>query len=312
MNVFLTVDVECYSGDYEAEVYGHGLGLPFIIETCQRYGIRATFFVEALGATRWGEAGVRRICRDLTEARQDIQLHLHPSVAGMEGLESCRDVFSALDQATQAMLLEEGMGILRRCGATGISAFRAGDLAADAGTLLAMDRACIRIGSNRDLDVKCSIRSKLNHAFPVVNDISVLNGQLDIPVTSLRSPFPVLDGPFRHMEISAVGAAEMRDGLRKLGRAGYATATILTHPGEFFRTVNGRFVPIPKNRDRWERLLCLVAHEPGMMVCPIGGYKGPLPESSPGIPRLNPWFSLVRVVEQARHRFWAKRHGVRP
>jgi len=351
MNIFLTIDVECYSGDYEAEVYGGGLGLPFILDVCRQHGMRATFFVEALGATRWGDAGVRRICQDLKAHQQDIQLHIHPSVAdelkkGLNmdmqdkqdkqinrassksscpsmlnpssfdqgsSLADCCDTFSALDGAMQEHLLRVGRTILEGCGAPTISAFRAGDLAANDVTLLAMERAGIKIGSNRDLDGKCSIRSELNHAFPVVNDISVLNGQIDLPVTVMRSPFPFLDGKVRHFEISALGAAEMRDGLRRLKKAGYATATILTHPGEFFRNVNGRYVPIQKNCRRWESLLKFLAIEPGIEVNCVGECADiSFPERSPVIPRFNPVFSLLRVIEQVRQRIWARRHGVRP
>lgn len=129
MKVYLTIDVECYSGDYDAEVYGEGLGLPFILESCNRHGLPATFFVESLGATRWGGAGVRRICHDLNGNQQDIQLHLHPSVARIDGIKDCRDVIRDLEVGMQVssrlaspscgimalrMLLPSGQGIWLR------------------------------------------------------------------------------------------------------------------------------------------------------------------------------------------------------
>jgi len=327
MHVFLTIDVECYSGDYEAEVYGDGLGLPFILDACRRHQHRATFFVEALGATKWGDVGVRRICRDLKEQQQDIQLHIHPSVAKVEGLIDCLDRFCVLDEEMQEHLLRVGGTILKSCGVSAISAFRAGDLAANDVTLLAMGRAGITIGSNRDLDGKCSIRSKLNHFFPVVNDISIREGQMDLPITVMRSPFSFMDGAVRHFEVSALGTAEMMNGLRQLKRAGYATATILTHPGEFFRKVNGRYVPVQKNCRRWEALLKFLSQEPCMTVSCVSECEKIMPfrdkivvpgvpsgtvKSGPRIPMFNPLYSLVRMAQQSRHRLWAWQAGVRP
>jgi len=316
MKVYLTIDVECYSGDYDAEVYGEGLGLPFILDSCKRHGLSATFFVESLGATQWGGAGVRRICRDLNDNQQDIQLHLHPSVAMIDGIKDCRDVFRDLEVGMQEHLLRIGRDILRDSGVSKVVAFRAGDLAADAATLIAMDRVGIRLGSNRDLDGKCSIRSKLNHVFPVVNDVSILNGQMDLPVTAMRSMFPFIDGRHRHFEISALGAAEMKDGIRKLQQAGYATVTILTHPGEFFRKVGGRYIPVRKNCRRWEVLLEFLSRESGLVVQCVGDMANERANSgrqtSPSIPLFNPLYSLARIVEQAKHRVWAKAAGVRP
>ena len=80
MNVCLTIDVECYRGDYEREVYGGGLGLAYVLEQCRHHRVTATFFVEALGATRWGLDETSRICDMIREAGQEVQLHLHPVI----------------------------------------------------------------------------------------------------------------------------------------------------------------------------------------------------------------------------------------
>lgn len=150
----------------------------------------------------------------------------------------------------------------------------------------------------------------------MVNDISTLNGQMDLPVSVMRSAFPMLDGQYRHFEISALGAAEMKAGIRKLRQAGYATVTVLTHPGEFFRQVGGRYVPVRKNCRRWEALLEFLSREPGLSVRCVGDLAKEMTNSgrqtSPSVPLFNPFYSLVRIVEQAKHRVWARTAGVRP
>ncbi len=233
MRLFITVDVECYTGNYDREVYGGGWGLPFILGQCRTWGAKATFFVEALGATRWGPAGVERICRDVRAAGQEVQLHLHPVVAKIDGFADRDDVMCKHDGATQERLIRVGTEVLRQVGVS-VSAFRAGDLAANEDTLAAMKRVGIRVGSNRDLDTKSSIRSRINDVFPVRNDACCLDGVLDIPVSAFVSPVPFLDGRYRHLEISALSLREMTTGLQKMAQAGYATAVVLTHPGEFF------------------------------------------------------------------------------
>lgn len=304
MNVCLTIDVESYSGDYGRDVYGDGLGLPFILDTCRQCGVAATFFVEALGVTRWGPDGVRRICADLAAAGQDIQLHVHPVVARLEWLDDRNDVLWMHGADVQERLIDLGRELLRDCSGRYVSAFRAGDFAANEGTLSAMERLGIRIGSNRNLDTKCSTRSQVNAAFPVRNDVSRRGGVTDVPTSCLRSALPFLDGKYRHLQICALGAGEMIDALERMGRAGYACATILTHPGEYFRVSRGKVVPVAKNCRRLSRVVSFVANHPGMQFRTVDECASTdgLPERSPPELRLNLFRSLLRVWEQALDR----------
>jgi len=300
MDVVLTIDVESYTGDYEAEVFAAGLGLPFILDCCARHGVRATFFVEALGATRWGPAGLRRICDALAAAGQDVQLHVHPIVARLDGFVDREDVLWKWDASVQTRLLEEGLRQLRACAAGNVFAFRAGDFAADEATLEAMRRAGLPWGSNRDLDQKTSIRTKLNRSFPVFNDLGGKDGIVDMPVTALRSPFSMLDGPYRHMEIAAMGTREMCDGLAKAQRAGYAAACILTHPGEFFRRRGGAFRAWTKNCRRLDAVLAFASAHPDLRVTALDDLRARarIPSVSPPELRAHPLYSLMRIVSQ--------------
>lgn len=308
MNVFLTVDVECYRGDHEREVWGQGLGLPFLLDTCRLHSLPMTAFVEALGTTRWGDGETRRICRALLENGHEVQLHLHPVVAHLEGFSDSDDVLWRHDRKTQARLLRTGIDALIRCGAPAITAFRAGDFAADERTLRALMDTGIRISSNRDPDTKCSTRSRINELFPVRHDLSAWNGLLDLPVSALRSPLPQLDGRYRHLEVSAVGSDELHDALVRMHRAGYVCATLLTHPGEFFRIKNGRCVPVLKNRRRWDRLLAFLKSRAEFNVRTVDACGRTIhPPSVPPVElRLALTHSLRRVMEQGIDRL--RRH----
>jgi len=174
----------------------------------------------------------------------------------------------AYDLQTQADLIRQAKELLSNCLGTPISAFRAGDLAANADTLSAMKANGLLVGSNRDLDAHGSIASRVNEVFPVKNDVSIREGITDLPVSCFESPFPWLDGRYRHLQITAAGHREMIYVLRRMERLGYRAATILTHPGEFYcRTARG-FVPNRKNCRRWEKLLGFLSTS-GWMVSAV-------------------------------------------
>src|SRR5947209_7251871 len=54
----------------------HGLG--FLLDNFSEFGIRATFFVEALQTAYFGDEPMGGIARRIADAGHDVQLHLHP------------------------------------------------------------------------------------------------------------------------------------------------------------------------------------------------------------------------------------------
>lgn len=300
MKVVFTIDVEYYTGDCNREVYGDGLGLEYVLAVLSRHHVRATFFVEALAATRWGLAGLRNICAKLNKAGQDIQLHIHPVTANIPGFKDSDDVLWKHDAAIQEMLIKAGIENLKSCGVSKVSFFRAGDFAADVNTLTAMKRAGIIMGSNRDLDIKWSTRSRLNDAFPARNDLSSYEGVTDLPLSCVRSCLPFLDGKYRHLEICAMSFAEISDCLTQMANKGYVTAAILTHPAEFFRAKGGRYAPIEKNCRRFECLLDFLGDRADMRIVTAGELAGTTEISRLSPPDVRPRlvYSLFRVVEQ--------------
>src|SRR5215469_18171800 len=63
--------VRCVVGNREE-------GLGFILDALRRYGIKATFFVEALQIAYFGDTPMRRLTDRIQSAGHDVQLHLHP------------------------------------------------------------------------------------------------------------------------------------------------------------------------------------------------------------------------------------------
>jgi len=311
--VFLTIDVETYTGDYTSDVDGHGKGLPYILEKLNEFKIGATFFVEALAATRWGIEPIRDICVLIMDFGHDIQLHIHPKVSKIDKIRIIDDKLWNYNKDTQKRFIEMGLEILLKCGVQNVVAFRAGDLAANIDTLAVMEEVGLYLSSNRDLDMKSSIHTRINDHFPIKNDISKRGNILDMPVTAFRSALPFLDGRYRHFEISALGAGEMKTALLQMLKTGYRCAVVLTHPGEFFRSSEGKSEFIEKNCRRFETLLKYLHCEPEMNVLRLKEHSPTIvvPEKSPSDVWLSLPCSFIRVFEQSFDRIFKKRKAAK-
>jgi peptidoglycan/xylan/chitin deacetylase (PgdA/CDA1 family) len=305
VRVFLTVDIDVYySGDFDLEARGYGKGVDHIIAVANDHGVPVTFFVDIMGATRWGVKPVRELCRYIQSEGHEVQMHLHPVVAQIDNFTDQQDTFWREDLATQTRLIRIGMEMFDACGVENVVAFRAGALAANVDSLRAMQANNLYMSSNRDLDQKSSIASQLNDHFAVRNDAAAWEGIVDLPVNVLRSPIPWADGPCRHLEICALGSLEMKDALRRMAGAGYAAATILTHPREFFYRTRSGTAYIQKNCRRLESLIRLLGNDSSLSACPISAWKrdDALPMVSPPELRLHPLHSLMRLIGQIEYR----------
>ena len=307
MHVFITVDVETYSGDYEKDVYGYGKGLPYILGVLNRAGVTGTFFVEALGATTWGAKPLKKVCATIQDSGHEIQLHLHPKVADIGDVRIPDDRLWQCDKTTQRRLIEIGLKVLYDCGVQDVKAFRAGDLAANEDTLLAMKETGLAISSNRDLDLKSSIHTKINDFFPIRNDFSFRYGVYDLPVTAFKSPIALVDGPYRHFSPCALGAYEMKDALLKMARSGYSSATVMIHPGEFFRKSGKNTDFVLKNCNRLESLIEFIKANDYMKTLTVKDCISEIriPSKSPPMIKLNFKLSMIRFYEQLLDRISA-------
>ena len=140
MDVFITVDVETYMGDYGKDILGYGKGLPYLLELLKEFDVGGTFFVETLGCTRWGVRPLKSICSLIMSFGQEIQLHIHPKLAVIKGKTISSYRLWAYNGNAQTKFLKTGLNILAECGVKDVTAFRAGDLAANKETLTAMEQ----------------------------------------------------------------------------------------------------------------------------------------------------------------------------
>jgi hypothetical protein len=249
VKVFLTTDVE-YTGleEYRRDpeyviteasmdclADGKPAGLPYIAGTLGRHGLKGTFFVEPLCAYHFGEQALARNVGRLLEAKQDVQLHLHPSWLAFRDRAAPppQDPLYTYDGGRQAELIGLGKGLLEKHGAE-IRAFRAGSFAADDRTYAALRAHGIGISSSYNqeyLGGQCRITSDRprNDAFPA------REGIVEVPLTNflIRDLRSFLGFRPKTFQVGSTRAGTARKVLDAAVAEGLSCVTILMHNFEF-------------------------------------------------------------------------------
>jgi peptidoglycan/xylan/chitin deacetylase (PgdA/CDA1 family) len=169
VNVILTFDVECWPDQrqplpatIDAEVAHHiygvtgtgeAFGIDWQMDTMRRHGLRGVFFVEALSATRGFEDALRRVVRSIQAKGHDVEAHAHPEWFGYAPVRSlvaerCHPCIGEYSLEDQTVIVRAAVEQLRRCGASNLVAFRAGNFGANQDTLTAVRRAGLAIDSS--------------------------------------------------------------------------------------------------------------------------------------------------------------------
>lgn len=321
LRVLITIDTEVYPmvedwrgdalrRDLDRDIYGRTadgdeVGLRFQIETFRRYGIKAVFFVEGLFAHAVGLEPLRRIVGMVREAGHEVQLHLHPEwLAWMERPpvpSAGRGLITHFDAGEQAVLLGAALDNLRRAGADGVSAFRAGDFAANADTLAAVRGHGLRYDTSMNRHYLHSLPEYAGHR--EATQPLALQGLCELPVAYWRTP------PFgtRPAQFAAASSGEMRAALNHAHAHGWHSFVIVSHSFEMLsrrrarpvrpvadRVVKSRFLDLCRFLDRHRDRFATVGFgdlEPETAAPPQ------LPPPSSPWPR-----TLLRMAQQAYRR----------
>ncbi len=333
LNVYLTVDVECSMGGAWG---GSGAPVPperrmlcrnekgewgvgFIAREMERYGVRATFFLEVFAARLFGVDALRPVAEAVLAGGHDVELHLHPVFLRFAQRQAGQrfpppldgrtpDAMAAYDEEEQVRLIEGGMELFARITGRPPAAFRAGGYQADDATLRALDRCGIRVDSSANPAAGWPAGE---HASPW-NRICRMGGVTEVPVTVARSRFPDR-APVKHLEISAVSVGEIRAALSQAHRGGLRHVVLMFHS---FGTVKAKDVGYERFRPdriaiaRLRGVLRLLAAEKERFrVRTFGDLAGeadrvddPGDGYVPELGRLRPW--LRKAVQAANRWYW--------
>jgi len=181
MDIIITIDVEAsrYRGrplPFSKMVYGKlgdkYFGISAIMDICDAYGIKATFFVDVYEYRYFGEEELEKVCESIKKRNHDVQLHTHP------GWISDRTHMKDHTLAEQIKIIQEGKELLYKWIGEYPIAHRAGSYAANMDTLDALRINGIPIDSSYFLNYPtCNLR------FSAVNQIFEQNEIIEIPVT---------------------------------------------------------------------------------------------------------------------------------
>lgn len=250
MNVYLTFDIEVWCNDwteldtrfpasFKRYIYGrsrHGdYALPKTLEILDRHSIKGVFFVEPLFAAYFGVEHLATIVELISDAGQEIELHLHPEWTDeikplvFPGATCKRQHLSYYTFEEQHILIELGISLLNQVGVKNVGAFRAGSYAANADTYQALAACGIRVDSS------------LNYCYPISgNDLpetisryapTQIAGVETLPVAVFRDGF----GKLRPAQVGACALAEFRDALTSAMGTGLRHFVIVSHNFEMLR-----------------------------------------------------------------------------
>jgi len=282
--VFITFDVECSMGGAWADARlkpvpparaiwgdygGRPMGLPLIVETLNRAGLAATFFVEAFTDEQGFSGEAERACHYLLEHGQDVQLHIHPGHKhyGLhrQGLPHPNtDQIADLAPQDQLALIQEGAERLRRWTGRPCVAFRAGNMGASEETLQQLEKAGIPIDSSYAFPF-AGVQCRFQPGEPY-NGSKWYGRVLELALSGFRKiPLPGVHAA-KPLDLYGISFQEGRDAVERVHAAG-ADAVVILHSFSLFKVRNVQYDGGRPNRivlGRFRRFCDWLAHRPDL------------------------------------------------
>lgn len=183
--LYVTISVDTESSDsplaikrfdlFAPMVYGQiensYWGVPKIMELCDHYACKATFFVSVFEYKKYGEDGLSQLCADIKQKGHDVQLHIHPI---WDYGKRYMHEYSLQDQI---QIVDAGKKLLKKWVAEAPIAHRAGVYGADEDTLKALKENGIPIDSSNFYG------NRNCHLSITRNKIVEKHGVIEMPVT---------------------------------------------------------------------------------------------------------------------------------
>ncbi|MGH1374024.1 MAG: hypothetical protein ACRBBW_18430 [Cellvibrionaceae bacterium] len=243
----------------EPLVYGHTAsgqqGLGFMLETFSHYNTEATFFVETANTRYFGDEPMARVVRDIQQAQQDIQLHIHPvwlsfSDDRTEAKFPRQDSCSGQGYSDLKRVFNVCIDSFKRLTGKAPVAIRTGNLQADSTTYKVMHDLDIGLSSNIATGIFKPCEKKLQldsgrHSIEGVTEVPVLTYQ-DFDLFGKQHQ--------KSLQITSCSWPEMKRILIKARDLGIEQVVILTHPFEFFKSSDSSYRRIIRNRVNQNRL----------------------------------------------------------
>lgn len=271
-NVLITIDTEFSAGGFwenpnakpvgpqavYLEVEGRSQGLGFLLDTFRRYGVTGTFFIESLHVLCFGYEPMGGIAREIRNAGQDVQMHLHPMWLAFEQRDDPHrfmrgDSMAGRDKAFLHRVFDVAEETFRRWGLAPPVAVRNGNLHADLTVYEVMGERGLRLASHIGL----AIFRPPERMLQLASGRHWVNGVLEVPVLSYTD-YSMRGRP--HRKTLTIMGSSFDETVHLLEAAHARNAeqvVILTHAHEFIKSRDlgfRRIRPHAVNQERLTRL----------------------------------------------------------
>ncbi len=226
-------------GQYGDKAYG----IPLICDILDRYGVKATFFVEPFNDELGYPDQTEPVCRYLVDHGQDVQLHVHPGHYHY-GLQQQGKPFKMTDQIAelpldlQKQIISEGAALLEKWTGQAPIAFRAGNMGASDETLKILTHAGIWIDSSYTFPYvggQCLFEDKERY-----NGSKWYGDVLEVALSGFRQPaWPGLH-PAKPVDLMGSSFEECRDAVKMICDAG-ADAVVILHSFSLFKVKDKQY-----------------------------------------------------------------------
>ncbi|MFO1428793.1 MAG: polysaccharide deacetylase [Candidatus Competibacteraceae bacterium] len=233
-------------------------GLGFLLDTFAGFGIKATFFVEALNTHYFGDPPMRDLALRIRAAGHDVQLHLHPAWTYFKNLDWMDRLRSdppsdhmygrTLDRLNQ--WLADGIAAFERWGLRRPVALRTGSLMVDKTVYQAMELAGIPVGSN----VGLALYWPEDPVLQLFSGIHRIGSIVEACVTTYIDLALGNRAHYKTLTITGSSWQEIRTLLWRAHQASVESIVILTHPFEYVKNKSVDFSKLLPNRMNQRRL----------------------------------------------------------
>jgi peptidoglycan/xylan/chitin deacetylase (PgdA/CDA1 family) len=276
-------------------------GIQRIMDLCNKYGAKATFFVDVYMHHAYGESKVADLCRRIEGAGHDVQLHAHPSWLP----DNPSDLICDFPQDQQAKILASGKQLIEKwIGKTPV-AFRAGAYGANLSTIRALKETGFRVDSSYfALHGNCELSRELNGR---VNQAFLVEGVLEIPVTTYWLWNSPTSRKNSKIDVNACSWPELKDVVRQLSRSTVEYVVLFAHSFSFLQWLENDGVPVPQYGPlkRFDALLHMIRKDLGGEFCTIADtVNGAIPqaEARDFVPSVSPIRLAQRVLTRILER----------
>lgn len=274
--VFITIDVEfSISGAFSnphiyqpvgqqavlCEADGKSQGLGFLLETFERFGIPATFFIEVMNTHYFGDAPMAEIAHRIKETGHDLQLHLHPCWMYFKNPDwmSQLKISPPSDHLDRRSLQElqawitEALSIYQRWGLARPKAMRTGSLMVDKTVYAAMEACQLYLASNVGVGVfkPAEPELQLYSGFHQIGQVmeACVTSYIDYQLGGKRN--------LHTQTVTGASFTETKALLNSAHAAGVESFVILTHCFEYAKRDPNGYFDIRPNRINQKRLQSL-------------------------------------------------------